>query len=387
MKFLSNWLDRLRIGSRRRVVILDDFFPNLLTGFRVAEYNDLMAEFRGLRILSNYGDFDRCHAEYAALYPGFASRIERFDAEARALVEADLVYLNFLNNAIAFLDVIESHQKPFVLTLYPGGGFGLHEAESDRKLDRVLASPCLRGIITTQPVTREYIRNRCHPRIRQLLIPGVVVNALYLAEAQEHGPYFGAHKPVLDLCFVAEKYMPHGANKGYPEFIEAAKRIAEYSVQVRFHVVGSFGPDDWPLGEHAERFVFHGRLNTTELRRFFLSMDAIVSPNRAFVLHPGNFDGFPTGCCVEASLCGVAVLATDPLDLNRIYEPGESIRIITADAEAIAAAVLELFRDPGRLAQIARAGCHLSREHFAPHQQTGQRIKFLRGIELADNNG
>ena len=50
------------------------------------------------------------------------------------LAGCPLVYVNFLNNAIAYLPWLLEHRVPFVTTLYPGGGFGLHEAASDAKL-------------------------------------------------------------------------------------------------------------------------------------------------------------------------------------------------------------------------------------------------------------
>jgi lipopolysaccharide transport system ATP-binding protein len=109
--------------------VLDDFFPNLLTGFRVAEYNALLERFPGLEIASSYGEFERVHAEYAARYPRHAGRVVAFRPGFCA--GAELAYLNFLNNAVQFLPELERERVPFVLTLYPGGGFGIDEPESD----------------------------------------------------------------------------------------------------------------------------------------------------------------------------------------------------------------------------------------------------------------
>ena len=46
MNWLSKWFRR----PPPAWWILDDFFPNLLTGFRVAEYNALLDRFPGLRV-------------------------------------------------------------------------------------------------------------------------------------------------------------------------------------------------------------------------------------------------------------------------------------------------------------------------------------------------
>jgi lipopolysaccharide transport system ATP-binding protein len=125
------------------ICVLDDFFPNLLTGFRVAEYNAYLAEFEHLQVLSNYGHFAVHHAQYAAQYPQFAARVREFSPQA--LSGFGLAYLNFLNNAVMYLPYLTQAQLPFVMTLFPGGGFGLHEPESDAKLLQCLpAHGCAR---------------------------------------------------------------------------------------------------------------------------------------------------------------------------------------------------------------------------------------------------
>jgi lipopolysaccharide transport system ATP-binding protein len=98
------------------ICVLDDFFPNLLTGFRVAEYNAYLAEFEHLQVLSNYGHFALHHAQYAAQYPQFAARVREFSPQA--LSGFGLAYLNFLNNAVMYLPYLTQAQLPFVMTLF-----------------------------------------------------------------------------------------------------------------------------------------------------------------------------------------------------------------------------------------------------------------------------
>ena len=360
------------------LLVLDDFFPNLLTGFRIAEYNAYLAHWPSLRIYSTQPDFARCHTEYTRLYPQYADRVRRFATEA--VVGARLVYLNFLNNAVMFLPALEAHAIPFMLTLYPGGGFGLEEAESDHKLRAVLSSRLLRALIVTAPATANYLARFAARESIELPpvteIPGVVVNPLYF-EPMPKRVHFGHGKPTADVCFVAEKYMERGENKGYPQFVAAARAVAAMIPEVTFHVVGSFTPADVPLDALAPRIRFHGTLATRQLRDFFLSMDAIVSPNQAFVLHPGNFDGFPTGACVEAALSGVAVLATDPLKQNRLFRAGEDWIPIEADPESIARELRALLRDPARLRRLALGGQAVAREYYAPQRQIEARVALI----------
>jgi lipopolysaccharide transport system ATP-binding protein len=358
--------------------VLDDFFPNLLTGFRVAEYNAYLARWPALVVLSAQPDFGRCHADYARVHPQAADRVRPFAPEAVA--GARLVYLNFLNNAVRFLPALAAHGVPFLLTLYPGGGFGLDDSDSDRKLRTVLTSTLLRALVVTAPATGDYLARFAAREGIALppvtAIPGVVVNPLYF-ESRPPRAYFGHGKPAADVCFVAARYMERGENKGYPQFIAAARAVAAEFGDVTFHVVGDFTPEDVPLDALAPRVRFHGTLATRPLRDFLLGMDAIVSPNRAFVLHPGNFDGFPTGACVEAALAGVALLATDPLRQNRVFRAGEDWIPIEPDAASITPALRALQHDPARLRRVALAGRAVAREHYAPQRQIDARIALI----------
>ena len=394
MNWLSRWFNRRRAP---RWWVLDDFFPNLLTGFRVAEYNALLSRFPGLRIASSYGDFGAAHAAYAARYPEHAPRVVRYSAPL--LDGAAFVYLNFLNNAIQFLPDLEGRAIPFALTLYPGGGFGLDEPDSDHKLARVLASPLLRGVLVTQSVSRDYLRPRLPAGVPLEEIFGVVANPVYFAPSPPRA-WYGSGKPAFDLAFVAEKYMPRGENKGFPAFVEgtgrwlAAARPA-VAAAARIHVVGSFGPDDWrecaPPGAPAPEALpvtFHGRLETHALRALLHDVDLVVSPNRPFVLHAGNFDGFPTGCCVEASLCGAAFAATDPLTLNHgHYRDGVDFLQVTPDAAGVADAITRATADPAALRRLAEAGRAATRRWFDPAIQIGGRIAFLERMLGADPHG
>lgn len=358
--------------------ILDDFFPNLITGFRVAEFNTYLAATDQLTILSTFPGFERAHAEYAALYPQFADRVRPFTPIE--VGRYHFVYVHFLNNIFNFLPIIENFSLPFAMTLYPGGGFGLNEPVSDMKLARVAASRCLRGIITTQRVTEEYLLQR-YPQLPLYPIYVGVMNEVYFADAHvaatERRRRFGYDKDQIDICFIADKYMPQGVNKGYPGFVQAMTRVVAALPQARIHVVGGYGPEDFPVPIPPEQWQFHGYLYTAELRDFMLDMDLIVSPNLPFKLQPGNFDGFPTGSCVEASLCGAGMVVTDPLNLNQTYTDGEDILLVPPDPAVIAERIIDLAADPARLANLGRRGCVASRHAFAPREQLGRRIEVL----------
>lgn len=373
MKSSFQYLKRL-FNHRKSVAVLDDFFPNLLTAFRVAEYNWYLERFPSLVIYSTNPDFELVHSSYARSYPQYADRVKPYDESS--LDDCAFVYMNFLNNAAYFLRALTAKQIPFLMTLYPGGGFGLNEAESDSKLNMVLGSPLLRGIIATQPITLDYLENRnCPVPVHDIY--GVAAHPMYL-----HGADLPVRKDPefdrLSICFVAERYMPQGANKGYPQFIDTAQALICEFPALRFSVVGSFDLTDVPLSDELKAAtIFHGLLPTAGLKEFFFTQHIIISPNRPFLLHPGNFDGFPTGCCVEASLCGVAVICSDELKLNRYYTNGEDMIICDPTPQAIVVAVENLIRNSDQLKRIGEAGRTVSRQVFDPERQLGQRALLL----------
>jgi lipopolysaccharide transport system ATP-binding protein len=154
------------------------------------------------------------------------------------------------------------------------------------------------------------------------------------------------------------------------------------------HVVGSFDASNWraamPAGApdpDALPLRFHGRLETSALRAFYRGVDVVVSPNLPRVLHAGNFDGFPTGCCVEGALCGVVMVASDPLGLNADrYRDGVEFIRVEPDGADVARALRALLRDPSSVARIGEAGCTVTRRLFAPEVQIGGRIAVLERV-------
>ena len=373
MKSSFHYLKQLVKGTRSAAV-LDDCFPNLLTGFRVAEYNWYLERFPKLKIYSSNSDFISVHAEYAKIYPQYADRVIYYDESC--LKDCGFVYVNFLNNAYKFLPALTIRRIPFFFTLYPGGGFGLNDPESDAKLNLVLNSPLLCGVIATQSVTLHYLKSK-NCKVPVYDIYGGAMNPIYF-ESDNINQEITRPSSALSICFVADKYMPHGANKGYPQFIEVIKHLVREFPDLIISVVGGFSSEDYPIDDKTiENIVFKGFLFTTELKDFFMTQDLIISPNLPFLLTKGNFDGFPTGCCIEASLCGVAVVCSDELKLNRYYTNGIDMIICEPKPESIIKEVLDLIRNPNLLKKIGDSGKKVSQVVFDPKRQLDARADLL----------
>ena len=360
------------------MVILDDYFPEVIGGFRLAEYNAYFAASSTVEVLSTKGDVESHIADYERVFPECTSRVRRFSEEL--LDSAGLAYMNFLNNAAAFLPALTAADVPFVLTMYPGGGLALGLAETEEKLNAVLSSQLLQAVITTQPITTALVNERVAGRLPITEVLGVVANPIYFQRVPAHATYVGEGKPDLNVCFVAERYMAGGLNKGFPEFLETVLRLRKAGVSATGHVVGGCTPDDSPSPELLHGITFYGRLTTEALMDFFSTMDVIVSANRPGVLIEGNFDGFPTGCCVEAALCGVAVVAADELGQNRLFRSGHDIVIVRPDAEECSDQIIRLLERPSGLADLARRGQYAFRSKYTPTVQIGARRAVLSSV-------
>ncbi|WP_375411314.1 glycosyltransferase [uncultured Bradyrhizobium sp.] len=359
-----------------RLLIIDDFYPNLTTGFRIAEYNHYLRVFPDLLIASTSSDFKRQHAVFARLYPDVQGRVVAFDPAI--LPNAKLCFFNFLNNTHYHVDALEAAGLPFVFTLYPGGGFELESDAAKSKLTRVLGSPMLRAVISTQPITTDVLRlMQCPVDVHELY--GVVINPAYFRPSNpELRRTINSGDRAPKICFVAHRYDPGGSTKGYPVFIDVCAKLVDRHPGIEFAVVGNYGPGDLDIPPQlAGSLQFKGLMATSQLRQFLLTQDLMISPNQPYTVSGAAFDGFPTASCVEASLCGVAVLCADELNLNRFYGPDEMM-ICEPEASAILRIIEPLLENPSLLTQIGEHGRKKSALLFSAQAQLLPRTRILR---------
>ena len=373
---------RTRSAPPCDLLLLDDIYPLLLSAFRITEYNAYLSHFptaavhstgKSFSIVKETRSFDAVRTAYEARYPAYAGRVTRYDP--KWLPDARLAYLLFINNAYDFCEVLEASNTPFVFCLYPGGGFAIDGAESDRKLRRVFASPCFRKVLCTQKISYDYLLRKglCAPEQMEFIYGGVLPTRVPSSTAKRR---YKENKARFDICFVASKYSPRGVDKGYDLFIAAAKMLCARHDDIFFHVVGNFDASDIDVAELAGRLTFHGLLSTDELSHFFRDMEIMLSPNRAFILSPGSFDGFPTGAGAEAGINEVALFTSDPLHLSPFVD-GEDIVIIDTNADSIVAAVERYYAAPDQLYRLAARTAQSYAAAFHPDAQIGPRLRLL----------
>jgi len=362
--------------DKERLVIYDDTFPCLLSPFRITEFNAYLDCLDNSVVYSSFGRFREEKRRYRRLYAKYADRIFRFNKYIN--YSGKLAYVVFLHNTYEFLPYIEKYKVPFVFELYPGGFFRLNNEVSDNRLKRILSSPYFRKVIVTQKITYDYLiqKKLCKPAQIEFVY-GVVLPIHWYMSNRKQKKYYPNDKESFDICFVANKYLPEGRDKGYDVFIEVAKNIKKQNMNVKFHVVGSFDRADIDITAIDRDIHFYGSQHTRFFPDFYSHMDIILSPNKPFLLEEGAFDGFPTGCCIEAGICGVAIFATDILNLNCFFVDGDDIVIINTSVDEIVDKVIYFYNNPERLYELSKKGTVAVQTLFDEDKQIGARLKVL----------
>jgi glycosyltransferase involved in cell wall biosynthesis len=372
-----------------RIAILDDAFPDLATAFRVCEFRKYFERYPEAKVYSVAKDFRRKLGDYLSLYPQDKDRIQPLENNDE--LDYDLFYSVFLNNIFRFLPMIIKEDKPFVFTLYPGGGFSLNDEKSDEKLRIIFGARQFQGVIVTQKVTYNYLlkKKMCPKNKIHMIYGGVFPSDAYAGVKGKEKVYY-PEKKFLDICFVANKYTELGRDKGYDIFIEAAKILVSTRKNIYFHVVGNFTEGDIDVSEIRDHIRFYGNLLTKDFIDFYSNKDIILSPNRSFVLDHGSFDGFPTGACMEAGLNGALVMVTDPLNSNIMFKDKKEIVIVPPLAREIVETIDGLIDHAALIKEIGVAGRAAFWDQFDINKQVAERYKifdrtqFHKGIKGGD---
>jgi len=363
--------------------IVDDYYPWPLSSFRIAEFNWYLKKYPGCHAFSMNRNFREHHDAFSKIFPELSGRvshaIDMFDAP-------DLFYNIFINNAADYLPIYEKESTPFSFTLYPGGGFHLEDEVMDAQLQRVGDSDLLQEVIVTQMTTKNYILDKgfVSPEKVHFIFGGALDSATF-KRAYVPRKKYGVDKETFDICFVAVRYDPRGVTKGYDVFLEVARKLAAWHPDIRFHVVGGARwdiVDETDTSFLGDRVTEYGLRDTAFFPEFHSGMDMIISPNRPFCHppFPGAFDGFPTGCCVEAGMCGTPVLCTDLLNDNVVFEDGKDIRIIPYDVDGICDIVTTYFEDLEKLYALGEGCREAFLRVFDIETQMAARVKAL-GLE------
>ncbi len=380
------------------LLFLDSSFPSKISSFRYGEFNEYLKHFQNSTIqirpdpaLFNYGEsltFPQQVDKYCAETGISPTRLRRFDCNN--VRSPKLAYCVFLNLADYFFsDIGLPPETNLIFTLYPGGGFAPKREISDARLRRLFDNQRLRKVITTQMVTYRYLIDGgfCGPDQIEHIYGGIIPS-IYTEKSDYR--FKRSLDAAMNVCFVAQRYSPIGAEKGYDVFISVFKQFVN-SPSINFHVVGGFDANVIPIPE-SSNIKFYGTQNADFFDDFYPEMDLIISPNiHASGLDPalpGSFDGFPTTAVVEAGLRGVAIFLTDFMNMNqrldgsRIFGDNEMI-IINRDPDQIAELIRTYLKDRQGLIELGLAGRNAILREFSHDAQIKPRIELIEKT-LAD---
>ncbi|TPG24543.1 glycosyltransferase family protein [Variovorax guangxiensis] len=381
----------LPANATSAVLLLDTSFPSQVSSFRYGEFSSYLAEMDdAVMLVRPDGNLFRYGEKYS--FAELTRAFNEVSSRGRPVVgpmcnlgsrQPQVAYCVFLNLAHLFFSQIGlPYARNLVFTLYPGGGFAPGNAVSDTKLAKVFANPCLSKVVTTQNLTRDYLIDKGYCKGEDILhVFGGIVPAAYAADPLwTPMPLDGT----LNVCFVAQRYSPLGAEKGYDIFAQIV-RLLSSSSGIHFHVVGGFDRDVVDLGG-AKNVTFYGSRPASFFPEFYKRMHVVVSPNiRMFDLDPkvpATFDGFPTTAVVEAGLQGAAMLATDFLGMNqrldgsRIFTSKELI-LIDREPARIAEILRGFMKDPDALQALRVSGRLALLREFGFERQMRPRINLL----------
>ncbi|MBX7233449.1 MAG: glycosyltransferase [Caldilineales bacterium] len=115
-----------------------------------------------------------------------------------------------------------------------------------------------------------------------------------------------------------------------------------------------------------------GNIPTDQMPAYYNACDALVMPN---VRKPATGLGVTV---LDAMACGKAIIASDTAGNTLVVEPGVNGLITPeGDAQALAAAMLELARDPARTQRMGQASRQLIETRFGwPHIAAHYRRRF-----------
>ena len=372
------------------VVIIDDIFPHPVSGFRYQEFISYLQHMNSLKVLTTGWSvhvlgkqtIHELMISFKRKFPDLGNRLMKFTSLDH--IDCKLLYFVFLGNAYSLVELAEAKRIPFVFTLYPGGLFGLNNANSDDMLRRVMKSPCFRKVIVSQKAIRDYLIEKefCKPEQIEYIF-GVVTPLDKIESSYQGKKHFGIDKENLDICFVAHKYTKYGQDKGYDVFIETAKILAKKYNNVNFHVVGNFDESVIDISTIRDKVHFYGIRQPEWFDEFYRDKDIILSANINGMIYKGSFDGFPTASCTDAGLCKTAIFCTDPLNLNNgHFKQDEELVIIEHNVSKIVEKIDFYYNHPELLKNIGENGYLAIKKIYGYESQIKPRIQLLQD-ELA----
>ncbi len=157
---------------------------------------------------------------------------------------------------------------------------------------------------------------------------------------------------------LVSRFVAHGSvMKGHPDLLRAFARVAAAEPAARLVLVGD-GPSRPEIAALARE------LRVADRVRFLGQRDDVPAllPAFAAVALPSRGEGLPRAL-VEAMAAGVPVVGADVGGIPELLRGGAGLLHAPGDAEALAAALLRVLREPGLAESLRAAGRARAAEH------------------------
>ena len=350
---------RLRRPGRRRLAVLDTHLPWRISGFRDAEFRELVRRRPDSLAFTLHRTTDP--------FPTPVHELADFPALAARAGVTD-VYLVFLNFACDVLGLADEARAAGVgglrrdlslapelrrygirvhATLHPGGGL-----LPDTPVE------LLRAVQARTATLFSYDQ-----RVLDLL-PGAI-SCTVPFDVACFGPAPRPHDGVVRLVFAADDR----PRKGLRTLLDAYERIGRGPHADRFHLDLAGPAERHVQGLANRRRTLHGWLQPDALAELFRRCDVVVAPATADRPEDGEgdtgmVDGFPSTSVRSAMATGCLLVGSNPAGDARLVTAGRDyLRVPERDPAALEAALLGLLDGDRPWDAIAQRGAERVRAH------------------------
>lgn len=366
------------------LVIFDDIFPHPLSDWRLKEHAFLLANIEKSVVYTGQvmegeryapaQDFDVHRDAFELACPDLVGRVKALQSSIP--LRARLAYCLFYNNIDPLFGYLEKFDIPFVFTLYPGGGFEPYNPEVRKRLATIFSSPLFRHVIVNMPFVYQFV-------VEDMGVDQSKVSFIYGAPLTVPLalPDAGSKGETIKVVFCAHRYSHYGLEKGFDVFCKVAKALESEGFE--FYVIGNYDQENSPV--ELKNVQFLGSMMPEAMGEQLSAFDILLSPNRSFVFQ-GQFDGFPTGTAVHASLAGCMLMVSDGLDnaAEAGLEDGEDLILISDRPSEIVSHLRSLASRRERIREMACSGREKLLAYFDDSYQLGRRMDIMSAAIYGD---
>lgn len=173
-------------------------------------------------------------------------------------------------------------------------------------------------------------------------------------------------------------------DKGVEDFVRAAELIKQQGIEARFVLVGDTDTEN-PAGIPDDILQQWDDEQAVEWWGRREDMPTVYAGANIVVL-PSYREGFPK-TLIEAAACGRAVITTDVPGCRDAVDHGKTgLLVPVSDVNALADAIVQLIKDPGKRQQMGAAGRQMVVENFSSDIINKKFLDLYAGL-LAKTSG